>query len=526
MNIIDKVVGFVSPKHALQRAITRQAVNAVEQGGFGYGNHGASTRKSSMAGFQTQAGSAIEDIEYNVGTLRERSRDLFMGAPIATGALRGMVTNIVGAGLKLNTQIDYEYLGLTPEEGDAWETKVEREFAFWAESKNCDTTRMSNFYELQQLVFLSYLMSGDVFTTLPMIQRVGTPYELTVQVIEADRVCNPTVNTFLDEKLINGVEIDSKGEIVAYHVAKYHPSSVFSIQNKWTRIEKYGSKSGRPNILHLMDVERPEQRRGVPILAPVVELLKQLSRYSDAELMSAVISSMFTAFVTTEAPPNPELGGVSDGDQIDPDNDDTVELGNGVVNFLREGETVSFANPNRTNTAFDSFVTSICRQIGVALEIPYEVLMKHFTSSYSASRGALLEAWKMYKKRREWMANGFCQPIYELFLVEAVAKGRIYAPGFFTDPLVKHAYCKAEWNGPTQGQLDPEKEVRAAELRVKGGYSTRTRETTELTGGDFFKNHDLRVMEEKVRKEAGLVEEALATVPIDEQREEVEKNED
>ncbi|WP_162803227.1 phage portal protein [Salmonella enterica] len=73
---------------------------------------------------------------------------------------------------------------------------------------------------------------------------------------------------------------------------------------------------------------------------------------------------------------------------------------------------------------------AICRQIGAALELPYELLVKHFTASYSASRAALLEARKMFRMRREWMVLSFCQPIYEEWLSEAVAKGRVIAPGF------------------------------------------------------------------------------------------------
>ena len=477
-------------------------LNNVENSG--YGNHGASTKKKSLAGWLASGGSAIEDIERNVPTLRKRSRDLYMGAPIATGALKSTVTNVVGAGLKLNAQIDYEFLGMTAEEADAWETKVEREFDFWASSKDCDITRMNNFYELQWLAFLSQLQSGDVFALLPTTKRMTTPYELCVQLIEADRVCNSSIHAMSqDNKIVNGVEIDSKGEVIAYHIADYHPDSAMAIQNKWHRVEKFGSKTGRLNALHLMEMERPEQRRGVPILAPVFESLKQLNRYSEAELMAAVISGMFTVFVTTEAPQSGDFGGIGVEDEIDPDDETTVELGNGLVNYLNEGEKVETSNPGRPNTAFDGFVTSICRQIGVALEIPYEVLMKHFTSSYSASRGALLEAWKMYKRRREWLANDFCQPIYEEFLAEAVAKGRIHAPGFFDDPIIRKAYAKAEWNGPTQGQLDPLKEVNAAAKRVEEGFSTRTRETIELTGGDFFANHNLRVQEEKIRSEAG-----------------------
>ena len=253
-----------------------------------YGSHGASHEKKSFRGWVVNAGSALEDIESNIEVLRERSRDLFMGAPIATGALRTMTTNIVGSGVRLNTQIDYEFLGMTREEADFWETNVEREFALWSESTSCDLQRMNDFYKLQELAFLSQLMSGDVFALLPYHKRLPMPYELTIQLVEADRICNPNGTLSHDARVVNGVEIDGKGEVIAYHIAEHHPKSSFGINNKWQRIEKYGVLTGRPNVLHMVNMERPGQRRGVPILAPVIESLKQLTRYSDAELMAAV----------------------------------------------------------------------------------------------------------------------------------------------------------------------------------------------------------------------------------------------
>ena len=75
-----------------------------------------------------------------------------------------------------------------------------------------------------------------------------------------------------------------------------------------------------------------------------------------------------------------------------------------------------------------------------------------------------------------------------MFLAEAVASGRLNAPGFFIDPLIKEAYCKAQWNGPAQGMIDPLKEVNAAEKRINLNLSTHDRETTEMTGGDFESN--------------------------------------
>ena len=43
-----------------------------------------------------------------------------------------------------------------------------REFALWADTPVCDAERMDNFYQLQQLAFLSYLMNGDTIALLPM----------------------------------------------------------------------------------------------------------------------------------------------------------------------------------------------------------------------------------------------------------------------------------------------------------------------------------------------------------------------
>lgn len=486
----------------MKRVRARKHLEVINQG---YGNHGASTRKKSLVGWLTRPGSVIEDVEHNIPKLRERSRDLYMGSPLATGALKTIRTNVVGSGLRLNAQIDYEYLGMTLEEADAWETQVEREFSLWAESIHCDAQRMNNFYELQQLAFISQLMSGDSFALLPVIPRPGMPYDLRVQIIEADRVCNPPAVDKMDNKIVNGVEVNFRGEVVAYWIAQRHPNSISMKKNDWVRIRKFGATTGRPNVIHLMESERPEQRRGVPILAPVIETLKQLTRYTEAELMAAVVSGMYTVFIKSENP-HKEVPGqfISEEDELYDDDEINYELGNGAMVALGENESIEIANPGRPNTAFDGFVTSLCRQIGSALEVPYELLIKHFSASYSASRASLLEAWKMFKMRRSWLASDFCQPIYEEWLAEAVAKGRINAPGFFTDPVARKAYCTAEWNGPSQGQIDPLKEVNAARIRIREGLSTRTRETVELGTGDFFRNHRLRAVEEKMRREHGL----------------------
>lgn len=502
MNFIDKAIGAVFPQAALNREVARQKLKMINNSG--YSNHGASHSKKSLQGWMYRGGAPEDDIDDNIKTLRERSRDLYMGTPIATGALKTLRTNVVGSGLRLKSNIDYEFLKLTEEEADKLEATIEREFELWAESINCDMARLNDFYELQQLSFLSQLMCGDTFVLLPFRKRAGTIYDLRIQLIEADRICDPPDKTY-DDKISGGVECDEQGEIVAYHISKFHPlSGRMKSQNKWERIQVFGDKTGRRNILHLMESERIGQRRGVPILAPVIESLKQLGRYTDAELMAAVVSGMFTVFIENEKETNENSGlgeSISFEEQIDSDDELSYELGNGAIWELAAGQKVKEVNPGRPNTAFEGFVSAICKQIGTALEIPHDLLLKQFNASYSASRAALLEAWKMFKMRRQWLANDFCQPIYEEWMCEAVARGRIYAPGFFDSPIIRKAYCKADWNGPTQGQLDPVKEANAAAIRVQNGFSTRAKETVELTGGNFNENHRQRVKEEKMRQD-------------------------
>jgi lambda family phage portal protein len=369
--------------------------------------------------------------------------------------------------------------------------------------------RMQEIGELQALARLSQLMSGDVFVLLPAIEREGDRYDLRVQLVEADRVCDPLIRD-AGKDILGGVEVGPHGEPVAYYVSSIHPGDRFArgmrlvSQQRWTRVPAFDPETGLPLVLHLMESERPGQRRGVPLLAPVVEKLKQLSRYSDAELMAAVVSGMFTAAITSERPQTPLGAALPEAQQVPTEDPDAYQLGNGAVLGLAPGEKLESVNPARPNAGFEPFVMAVCRQIGAGLGIPYELLIMQFTSSYSASRAALLEAWKRFHVGRAWLASQLCQPVYEAWLAEAVARGYVAAPGFFSDPLIRAAWCGAEWIGPTQGQLDPTKEVEAAAKRVAEGFSTRTRETRELTGGDWWAMNRLRGREEEARKGAGL----------------------
>ena len=160
-------------------------------------------------------------------------------------------------------------------------------------------------------------------------------------------------------------------------------------------------------------------------------------------------------------------------------------------------------NPNIPTAGFEQFVKTLCKLMGGAIEMPYELLLKEFNASYSASRAALLEAWEGFKMRRTWLVDSFCQPAYEIWLSEAVARGRVIAPGFFDDPLLRAAWCGARWIGPVQGSLDPAKEVNAAILQTHHAFKTHEQVTLEMGGGDWTENAEQLARENELLKAAG-----------------------
>ena len=113
----------------------------------------------------------------------------------------------------------------------------------------------------------------------------------------------------------------------------------------------------------------------------------------------------------------------------------------------------------------------------------------------------MLEAWRYFSARREWLAFNFCQPIYEAWMWEAVAKGRISAPGFLTDPAMRAAYLNANWTGPARGQIDELKEAKAAREWLDLGVKTLDQVTQEETGLDWETNQRQRAKEVSLRRE-------------------------
>lgn len=502
LNLIDRAIAIFSPESAVSRLKHRAALALV--GGY----NGGSTSRQALRNWNPHAGDANADTIYDLPTLRSRSRDLARNAPIGGAAINTVVSNVIGTGLSMQSNPDAKYLGWSDEQANDWKREIEAEWLLWCNSLECDASRSNNFYGLQALALRSMLESGDVLALTAAIKR-NNPYSLSIQLIEADRLANKDHGRDTQNK-ISGVTLDSNGSAVKYDFTKQHPGAVSRSFLEWVEVDAYG-KNGRKNVLHLFEKRRPGQVRGVPYLSPVIEHLKQLARYSEAELQAAVVSAALAIFVKMDAEAFSTLfDGEASSQYIENANkwDASVPTdldGHGKAVNLLPGESIEVPNLGRPNANYDPFFLSMLKQIGPALEIPFEVLVKHFSSSYSASRAALLDFWRIVRVRRDFMATHFCEPIKELWFEEGVALGRIRAPGFFSDARIRQAYTRVSWIGDSPGSIDPEKEVNAARERINLGISTREKESIAYDGGDWEANHTQLAKEQQMRESDGLI---------------------
>lgn len=513
-SFFSQILHAIAPGYMVKRQLAQLQSKHLalygQNSGTGYGNHGAGNNTTSM-GWNAFSTDADSDLTVNRDILVQRSRDLFMSSGLANGVLKDIAQNVSGGGLILKSSINYEYLKISNEEAKTLEKKIEFEFGLWAnKSYCCDLEASNSFYDMQTLCMLSVLLSGDVFVAMPVKERKDSIYDLKLKLIEADRVMDPN-NKRPDQNILGGIEIDDDGAPVAYYLVNQLPYAQhygITQPTEWKRIPAFGIKTGRRNMLHLFTAERPSQRRGIPILSPVVEMFKQLTRYSEAEIMSSVVASSFSVFIKKINPTQATFEQVSQnatqrmtgnvGQQVPNESSyANYRIEPGLVMEMNPNESIEIANPTRTNTGYGDFVDSILKQVAVGLGLPQEYMLKNMNASYSASRAAIMLAWEMFNTRRRWLVREFCQPVYEEWLSEAVAKGRVNLPGFFDDLSIKAAWCRTNWIGSNPIQIDPVKEATAAKIRIDECLSTREHEAMQYGSGSFDEILPIREIEEK-----------------------------
>jgi len=434
---------------------------------------------------------------YELQNLRVRSRDLVRNDPVAHAVIETFVDSVIGQGLNLQSTISAEALGVSEEKAVKIRAAAESAFETW--KKYADKANIMNFDEYQRLAFNKILVDGEAVVIPTWNDSAWRPYGRCLSMVESEEL---DYNYTPNKQTVNGITFDRYGSPEIYWLKKYTKSQWGgkSSEPLIPNAIRARDKKGRPNVLHIFETLRPNQTRGIPKLAPVLDKFEELNEYVEAEIVSARVSACLSVFVQKNDPITAAQAMATGTEDWSGDRIQDIEPG--VINYLSPGESIAVVDPKRSE-GFGTFIESVMGIISMSVGIPKEILMKDFTkTNYSSARAALLEARRQFMRYRKWIADKFCQPIYELVLEEAYLRGDL--------PITRNQYEQsfdkiksATWIGAAWGQLDETKETQAAILRIYAGLSTYSQELASV-GKEWEEVFEQRKREEDVIESLGL----------------------
>lgn len=477
-------------------------------------SHVAADRSDrTMASWDPPALSADADTIDELEPMVSRSRDLHRNNGIAAGGLQTYKDNIIGHTLRLRAKPHIQLLGWTRQDGDAWASNTEHEFETWSKTSECDAERHDNLLGLTLQALTDGMVNGAALAIPLWIPRNGSRWATRIMMIEADRLSTPP---WLQHRrdIRGGVQRDRFGAPKYYYIQKQHPGDYAGIGYggaigvpEWERIPAF-TRTGLPRVIHLHDKGRTGASRGKPVVASVMREFRMAGHYQTTELQAAIANSLIAAFLEAD------MGSEGLAEMLGQNPNETwkqsveqyrAPLKGGAILPLPPGAKLSSHAPNRPNNAFGTFMESALRHISTGMHMPYELLMKDFSkTNYSSARAALLEAWRYFLGRRRWIKDHWLNPIYSLWMDEAVARDRVTAPDFHAN---QYAYTRCDWLFAGRGWVDPTKEANAAKIRMEAGISTLESECAEQ-GSDWEEVIEQRERERERMREAGLLEDA------------------
>ena len=383
---------------------------------------------------------------------------------------------------------------------------IEQRFRLWAKNKKSDYEENNNHYKRSRRNFHSLLLDGEYFEIYRYTQtRKRNP--LTVQFIKPENIQRSTSIVSSGNTESEGIEYNSKGIAVAYHV--YNPTT-----SKSTRVLKTGPKSGRTFVIHN---KLGNGRRGVGILAGIITELTKLADFQALEIQAAVINALFAVVVETEIGGDPKplvnkqgISGSTYTDTVDYPSASEFEAklnstdfahGGSIVQGMGEGQKLKSFDTKRPTANFEQFFKATLRNLLSAKGMPYDVAMYDPEASYSAIRSNLLIFWNRVMTLRFDHSTDYEDVEYRMWMYGEVDNGNIIAPGW-SDETIQDAWCNAKWTGPQRPDIDPKKSADAAEIEVKNGWKTDSMTTAERGGGDWEENMQRKGTENKLKAKA------------------------
>lgn len=370
--------------------------------------------------------------------MRSRARYEVHNNSYARGIVDTLANDTIGTGPRL------QLTGLAGGTGNI----VERRFAEWADaiglaSKLCQMRR-------------ERVISGESFAMFALNSAVRVGPKLDLRIYEADQIATPTPS-FDDPNATDGIVFDEFGNPIVYHVLKRHPGDMGGAFSA----EKVDVPAR--NMIHYYREDRPGQRRGVPEIAPALDLFAQLRRYRSAAVLAAETSASFPLVFETSI----NADGDEEGGDAIPGT--TFELERNVATFAPRGYRLSHPKPEHPTTTFGEFTDKILNEIARCLNMPFNIAAGN-SSGYNYASGRLDHQtyFRAVRVEQRNIERTILDRIFSEWLDLAVLI-EDYLP---RDARVVNVDMTHEWFWDGFEHVDPMKEARAQAQRLASGTTT------------------------------------------------------
>jgi lambda family phage portal protein len=350
------------------------------------------------------------NFKYNIPLLREKARDLSLNNSYIVAFMNLLKNNVIGKnGITLSANVTND--NGTP---DLLANKI-IENAFYSWGKNPTINSNINFVELQKMLLITMLRDGEVFV-LKIKDRTINKFGFALQVFEPDWVDYELNQDASSYYIRHGIEYNYFHKPIAVHINKY-PAN-------WAAKEDLQASDGTTrvpieDIIHLFMPERISQGRGYSALTSVMYSVRMMDAVNEAGVTNIRIGASKMGFFVNKSDQIPD--GFT-GMQSDTNGNLISGVSPGDFQRLPNGVEFQSFNPDFPQNALQPFIQHILRSISTALGISYNTLTMDLENvSYSSIRAGVDMERDTYRNLQEFMIDKFMAPIFEEWLMTALA---------------------------------------------------------------------------------------------------------
>lgn len=416
-NLLDKVIGYVSPATGAARVAARRRMEILD-GARGYE---AASKGRLGKNWNAPSSSADREIGKAGQTLRNRSRDLIRNHPLAAKIVNAHVNNFVG-------------FGITPrvKTGDKKKDLLVSElFDEWA--KVCFVGVNQDFYGGTALLARMMVSDGEVFVRRRYrLAEDNLPVPLQLQILDSE-FCDwgktSGVPGHPANAVLQGVEFDALGNRRGYWLHQQNPGLDIS----WsTRIKSAFVPA--EEVVHLYE-PHVNQVHGVPWLTPVMNEIRDLKDYELSENIRKKVESCMVGMVipgdddVDTSDPNVGLE-ERPGDSLDVTVTDVhghpfERMEPGMFGVLRGGKDIRFNSP-AVSAGIEAYIRTRQRSIAAGARIPYEIMTGDFSQANFASGKLGLLEYQRFVGMVQWhILIPNLNTIFGWFITAAKQAGKI-----------------------------------------------------------------------------------------------------